>query len=107
MICRQNSEMLAFLESMLETPSRKSVEAEPKFAENKPDSSLQESVSMQDKESAQRPRVVLGQRLTLLPTAAGTSYLAETQGRLTMCDPQGGPEAVWRSQAHMSRGRRP
>ncbi|XP_042096642.1 serine/threonine-protein kinase LMTK2 isoform X2 [Ovis aries] len=70
-----------FPESMLETPSRKSVEAEPKFAENKPDSSLQESVSMQDKESGAAPKGGAGAAASpcsLQPQVPPTSL--ETQG---------------------------
>uniref|UniRef100_A0A8C6FPH6 Serine/threonine-protein kinase LMTK2 n=1 Tax=Moschus moschiferus TaxID=68415 RepID=A0A8C6FPH6_MOSMO len=70
-----------FSESMLETPSRKSVEAESKFAENKPDSSLQESVSVQGSESGAAPKGGSGVAVSPCspqPQAPPTSL--ETQG---------------------------
>ncbi|XP_065779860.1 serine/threonine-protein kinase LMTK2 isoform X4 [Muntiacus reevesi] len=75
-----------FPEYMLESPSRKSIKAEPKFAENKPDSSLQESISVQGRESGAAPKGGSG--------AAASPCSPQPQVPPTSLETQGPPHEV-------------
>ncbi|XP_027383927.1 serine/threonine-protein kinase LMTK2 isoform X2 [Bos indicus x Bos taurus] len=88
-----------FPESMLETPSRKSVEAESKFAENKPYSSLQESISVHGKESGAAPKGGTG--------AAASPCSPQPQVPPTSLETQGPPHDVTPGAALKQGGARP
>lgn len=88
-----------FPEPMLETPSRKSVEAESKFAENKPYSSLQESISVHGKESGAAPKGGTG--------AAASPCSPQPQVPPTSLETQGPPHDVPPGAALKQGGARP